>query len=189
MKKLGWCTDIHLDIALLKDEYGIRTFGQKLSKRNLDGLLITGDIAEMETVIPHLEELYEHFKKPIFFVLGNHDHYGSSIAGARDFMRQVIAQPAWNKEMTYLTLSDPIELTPKCALVGEDGWYDARNGNINTTTVALRDFTEVYDLRAVLARAFHPMPSLIGPTLARIGHDAAQRAKAKSSMPSKSTTT
>jgi Icc protein len=178
-KNLGWTTDIHLDIARLKDEFGIRTFGQKLSVQNIDGLLVTGDIAEADTLIPLLEEFHDFFQKPIYFVLGNHDHYGSSVSGVKDLMEHVTSQPKWRKELVYLGLSDYVELTPNVALVGENGWYDARHGDINNTVVGLRDFTEVYDLRAILARAFHPLPALLGPTLARLGHDSAKRAKVK----------
>src|SRR5688572_22159487 len=71
---LAWLTDIHLNF--LEDD-ARRDFAAAVAATGADGVVVTGDIAEAESLVPMLEELAEVVARPVWFVLGNHDFYGS----------------------------------------------------------------------------------------------------------------
>ena len=74
--RLGWMSDIHLNFL---DEEGLRSFFFDLSSYQVDGWLISGDIGESSNVINFLGLLASASDCPVYFVLGNHDFYGSSL--------------------------------------------------------------------------------------------------------------
>ena len=121
--KLGWLTDIHL--CFINTEKAIEIMRNFISEHSLDGLIISGDIECVEDLIL--------LNVPIFFVLGNHDFYGSDIESRREKMNVP----------TYLTKSNPIFIKERTFLTGEDGWYDMRAGNWKHTTVRLNDFFQI----------------------------------------------
>lgn len=122
--RLAWLTDIHLDHGPLGDI-------------DADGLLVTGDISNSCSLQMHLAELAQ--RTPLYFVLGNHDYYGSSITGVR---QQV---PQWAG--SWLHQDGPITLG-EWQLVGVDGWGDGRIGNAETP-VFLNDFLLIEELRGL----------------------------------------
>jgi len=70
--KLIWLTDIHLNFLwpeLRMDFY------RKTIDTSGDKTLISGDIAEATSISTILKKMAEAIKKPIYFVLGNHDYY------------------------------------------------------------------------------------------------------------------
>ena len=74
--KLTWITDVHLNF-LAKDER--MDFYHTLIATDSDGIMIRSDIAEATSIEPILKEMHNATQKPIYFVLGNHDYYRSSI--------------------------------------------------------------------------------------------------------------
>ena len=78
--KLAWGTDIHLNFLESADR---KIFYQDIVETKPNAVLISGDIAEAPTVSDILEEMAKHIAKPIYFVLGNHDYYQSSVANVR----------------------------------------------------------------------------------------------------------
>jgi hypothetical protein len=74
---------------------------------------------------------------PVYFVLGNHDFYRSSIARTR---QRVIRATREQPNLIYLTDCPPIELAPAVYIVGEDGWGDATIGDYANSYVRLNDF-------------------------------------------------
>lgn len=74
--KLAWLTDIHLNFIDLTQR---QKFYQEIIDSLCDGLLISGDIAEALCLEELLQELALYLKKPIYFVLGNHDYYRGQI--------------------------------------------------------------------------------------------------------------
>jgi predicted MPP superfamily phosphohydrolase len=119
---LGWATDLHFDHA---SEDEIEKF---LSSVKTDHLLITGDIANGKTVENALNLIQERLKIPVYFVLGNHDFYGSSIKEIREKA----------KKFNYLPQNDVA--IDGVLLVGADGWADGRSGNFHTSPVLMNDF-------------------------------------------------
>src|SRR5277367_679757 len=81
-------------------------------------LVVTGDIAESDSVTRYVRELAAI--APVYFVLGNHDYYRSSIASVRAAMQKL------DDSATYLPAHDPLRLTSRVVMLGVDGWGDAR---------------------------------------------------------------
>ena len=107
-----------------------------------EALLVTGDISEAEDVVFQLNRLTESIQKQIFFVLGNHDFYQSSIAKTR---RSVIDAARENGLFHYLTDCQPVSLSDSVELVGEDGWGDATQGDYDQSPIRLNDFARIED--------------------------------------------
>lgn len=127
----AWLTDIHLDH--LRDE----VLGAFIdSAKGYDGYLITGDISNSHKLISQLEACYAAWAAPIYFVLGNHDFWGSSFASVR---RRVVNFCKTHPECAYLSKSEPIWLG-NTAIVGHDGWYDALHGDVKGSRFLMSDW-------------------------------------------------
>lgn len=144
--RLVWCTDPHLNFV---ENNVVQALGDA-ARREGDALLVTGDIAEANSILSKLTTLQKRFMGPVYFVAGNHDFYGSSIAVVEEKLSRDRKEP-----LIYLTSKGVIELSPEVGLVGDDGWYDARNGNITNGAGALSmnlyDFTEIAEIKHALA--------------------------------------
>jgi Icc-related predicted phosphoesterase len=162
--RLGWATDIHLDFVQI---HGLKQLIRSIKLRKLDALALTGDIATAGTVATDLLRFREEFKIPIYFVLGNHDFYGGSIAEVRE---RIIELTQIYPDLVYLTCRGVISLNKKTAIIGHDGWPDGKAGDFFNSRVSLRDFYVIQEL-INLSRdeRYH--------ILNRYGEDAADQAK------------
>lgn len=140
MKRIAWVNDIHLSFVE-KDQR--LAFAEAVAWREPDAVLVGGDIAEGPTFEYYLLEMAELLCKPIYFVLGNHDFYGTSVASARQAARQL---GRTSEYLQYLPDVGPVELTPQTALVGHDGWADGRLGDYQRSDVLLNDYFVIEDL-------------------------------------------
>ena len=131
--RLAWTTDVHLNHATNTVQH---KFYQAVKDR-ADALLLTGDIAESPTIGRFLPVMAMVADRPIYFVLGNHDYYRGSIADTQFYVAQLAGEA---KDLVYLNLAGIVELTLHTALVGNDGWADARLGNFERTGLILNDF-------------------------------------------------
>lgn len=141
MSKFAWCTDIHLD-WLDSDESRIVAFTEDLIKTNPQGIFITGDISTARRVVYHLSVLDRIAQRPIYFVLGNHDYYGGSIDDVRKQMKDLSNISPFLK---YLPTTNYVPLTPTTAVLGHDGWYDALNGNWQTSNFMMNDWPSIQE--------------------------------------------
>lgn len=99
-----------------------------LKSSGADGLFITGDISSGRWIESDLRFLAQHFDGPIYFVLGNHDYHGRHIDSVHSDVRRLCGRYTnlhWMTDMGVVSLSDNV------ALIGADGWYDARLGDPN----------------------------------------------------------
>jgi 3',5'-cyclic-AMP phosphodiesterase len=138
--RLGWATDIHLNFLDAADR---RRFIESL-RGQVDALVITGDIAESDSIKETLRQIDAWLERPVHFVLGNHDYYRGSVAGTR---ANVVEVTNGCKNLTYLSRAGIVELTPNTCLVGHDGWADARLGDYDRSDVILNDFLLIDELR------------------------------------------
>jgi 3',5'-cyclic-AMP phosphodiesterase len=136
--RCSWLTDIHLNFLR---PLVLRAFYDRIAAEKPDALFLTGDIAESDSVVPRVTELAAHTGAKVYFVLGNHDYYRSSIRAVRQLAERIPGA-------TYMPASDPIQLTPSTVMIGVDGWGDARCGN-TASTVELSDWIRIEDFRAV----------------------------------------
>lgn len=146
--KLAWLTDIHLNFL---DSSRRNQFYYTLQEA--DRVIITGDISDGKNVAKHLTEMYRVINKPIYFVLGNHDFYHTSIGVMRDrVFNQDFMLEQLDGNVIYLTQSPiHIELTPGVFLIGVDGFADARSGDFAASPIALNDQNYIGELKHAAA--------------------------------------
>lgn len=138
--KAVWLTDIHLNFLKPKQ---VDAFLQSLSRETADCFLVSGDIGEADSVVSYLEQMAAILKRPIYFVLGNHDYYGASIEEVR---ARIAALPKQGN-LIWLNKVDYIGLTKETALVGHDSWADGRFGDFEGSSVELNDFRFIDELK------------------------------------------
>lgn len=130
-----WLTDIHLNFMR---PLALQAFYDRVRGEQPDLLLVTGDIGESDSVARFVGELAQI--APLYFVLGNHDYYRSSVATVRAAMQRLAAPTRW------LPALDPVRLTERIVLLGVDGWGDARCGDLESK-VELSDWLRIEDFR------------------------------------------
>ncbi len=151
-------------------------------KGQADALVITGDIAESNSLGEILRQMSVVLNMPVYFVLGNHDFYRGSVAGTRADVGEMIRG---SEKLVYLTQAGVVELTLNTALVGHDGWADARLGDFAGSKVFLNDFVVIRELhrwkdeftldKPALCRVLHELGDEAAQHLKRILPEAAQR--------------
>jgi len=141
--QVGWISDIHLDFL---DGNELKGFIGVLETCGVDAWLLTGDIGQANSVGGFLRMLESALLGKIYFVLGNHDYYGAGISRVR---QQVGAVAASSHRLIWLTQMDPQQLPGGAAIVGDDGWADARLGSPYITPVELTDFFAIEDFRGL----------------------------------------
>jgi predicted phosphohydrolase len=140
-RSLAWATDVHLDH--LPAVEGLLAFADELGRENPDAVLITGDISVSARLEVDLELLVDRLGCPLFFLLGNHDFYGSGIERVRERVRRLCAEETL---LRWLPEHGLVRLNDRAALIGVDGWGDARCGNWEHSPVRLSDFVLIEDL-------------------------------------------
>lgn len=146
MTRIAWGGDIHLDHA---GPAALETFFESVRKTDADMLVLCGDISGGYTLANWLDRLELELNLPVRFVLGNHDFYGSSFERTHKITRKAVAQSATIhddvKVLSWLS-DDVVEiLSDDAALVGHEGWYDARAGILGR--VIMNDFRYIEDLK------------------------------------------
>jgi 3',5'-cyclic-AMP phosphodiesterase len=145
MSKYAWITDVHLDF-LGEDNNKLIQFGESLVRDNPTGIFITGDISVAKKVTFHLSAIEKIVKRPIYFILGNHDYYGSSIENVRKQMREVTNISPF---LRYMQTMPYYSLGATTAVVGHDGWYDANWGDWKGSTMKILDWTAIKEFTLV----------------------------------------
>jgi Icc-related predicted phosphoesterase len=136
--KIAWVTDPHLNFISRRH---CRRIGETLAT-HADALLVTGDIAEIPTLRRVLRDLGGSFRKPVWFVLGNHDAYHGTLAQSRR-----IAADVSGKLLHWLPKAGVVHLDEETALVGHDGWYDAQYGDPLDTRFEMSDWDLIVDFK------------------------------------------
>ena len=86
----------------------------------------------------------QHIAKPIYFVLGNHDYYQSSVESVRQKVTQLSQE---NPSVNWLPETSLVQLNKDTLLLGEDCWADGRYGNYADSRVMLNDSRMIQELR------------------------------------------
>lgn len=144
--RLVWISDPHLLHARAAGTLPAFLAELEDACRGVDGLIATGDFAEARELEPHLVELSRAAGTKVYFVLGNHDYYGGYVEEVRE---RVVDLTRRHPNLIYLHRHGAVSLPGGVAVVGTDGWGDARLGNWSSSRVILNDFHLVYDLAAL----------------------------------------
>ena len=141
MSRFAWLTDIHLNHVTPERE---RQFLRELAANEPDGVLIGGDVSESMELVPHLKRIAATLACPVYFVLGNHDYYFSSIHRVRHVVSQLCREVP---RLIWLNEAGVVELAPGVGLVGCDGWADGKLGDYVTSSVMLNDYLLIEELK------------------------------------------
>jgi len=160
MPKLLWMSDIHLNFL---SEPEIVGFLASAADEAHDGILVGGDIAECHSYAAILRMLAEQTPQPIWFVLGNHDAYHGSLAGARE---QAVRLDAEVENLHWLPGMGVVALDEDTVLVGHGSWGDGRNGDALRTGIILNDWIVIEELAGL-------PDGLLLERLAELGDEAA----------------
>lgn len=157
MQDFIWTSDIHLD-RMNESEY--LDFKIYLQDTAPDGFIIAGDIAEAGSVVDFLEDLRYVLDCPIYFVLGNHDFWGGSFGEVKSDIRALVEK---HSDLFWLSEDGVISLDEKTALIGHDGWADARFGKISSSgNTVPRDFMRIKDLKGLFRTEYKSFLNKLG---------------------------
>ena len=159
--KVAWFTDIHLDFA---SPQTLERFWVESNLADFDVVVITGDIGESDTLHGWLKLFEQHVSRPIYFVLGNHDYYGSSFQNVHAHLTQILRTSPW---LTWLDTAEPVELGSGLGLIGVGGWSDGGYGSYDISPVRLSDWNYISDFAGL---DHHTR----GALLAKLGDQAAE---------------
>lgn len=138
--KLAWLTDIHLNFI---DDVARQKFYQDVVDTQCDGVLISGDIAEAPCLVDILKEIAHYIKKPVYFILGNHDYYKGLVNEVHDAMVALTKEYAG---LFWLPASGMQKVDNDTILIGQDGWADGRLGDFKNSHIVLNDSRMIGDL-------------------------------------------
>jgi 3',5'-cyclic AMP phosphodiesterase CpdA len=163
--RLAWLTDLHFNFLPYA---AVDEFLGRVEALEPSAVVITGDISDSRDLGRMLRHIEERVQRPVYFVLGNHDFYHGSIRGTRGIAQQLSHSGA-SARLHYLTaLSQPVELTPSVALIGHDGWADARLGDYERSLVMMNDYRLIAELAVHGKRERWPILQALGDEAA--GH-------------------
>jgi 3',5'-cyclic AMP phosphodiesterase CpdA len=148
MDRLAWISDPHLNFV----ERGSKAWRELVrAARAAGAVLLGGDISEAHTLERDLRALQQDLHLPVYFVLGNHDFYGGGVDQVRQRARALSQE---QPQLCWLPAvpGGHVPLGADVALLGVDGWGDARLGNAESSPVALNDFLLIEDHRNALVR-------------------------------------
>lgn len=164
---LAWLTDIHFDFL---EPPQVAQFLGSVRESGADAVMLTGDISESPHLIQRLAEMDAALERPIYFILGNHDFYYGSIRGVREAVVDLCRN---RPNLRYLTATaEPIRLADDLALVGHDGWADARLGDYERSMVMMYDYRLIDELA-------HMSKAQRWPVLHALGDAAAEAVREK----------
>jgi predicted phosphohydrolase len=166
MKRVLWLTDLHLNFV---EHEATEAFLSDVARREPDGVLVSGDIAEARDVDHYLTKMAEAWPFPIYFVLGNHDFYFGSIREVRDQVRALGRQ---FPQLYYLTGGGPYALSEHAAVVGHDGWADARLGDYERSLVMMNDYRLIAELASTDKQGRWPLLHALGDEAAAMARPA-----------------
>lgn len=144
--KLIWITDVSLQVQ--HDEVKQAFYEEikvEAENKSVSAILITGNVADAESLHRELDALHAGTGLDVFFVLGNGDFYGSNIRAVKKSLEEKYS----DLQNGVLYLSDTtfnLALSEDRYLVGVDGWCDGLAGTIVETDYNSLDNQYILDL-------------------------------------------
>lgn len=143
MPRIAWATDLHFEFC---NKARIMQFAEDVQRARPDMLLLAGDTATAESLTTALELLQRLVPCPIYFVLGNHDFYHGGIASVR---RVIDERTAASHSLRWLPAVGVVSVSAETAIIGVDGWADARYGDYEGSSIRLNDFRLIAEYRGL----------------------------------------
>jgi predicted MPP superfamily phosphohydrolase len=159
VESLTWLTDPHLELCSYQTRHQLY---DSINQAAGEIVIITGDLSAGSHRLAQYTELAEQIKKPVYFVLGNHDRYGTTFANTERVVERVTGRFS---HMVRLNGSQIIPLNNSVALIGVDGWADGLGGEGPETKARINDFYQILDF------ATDPEPRVFREMKERAGKD------------------
>jgi 3',5'-cyclic AMP phosphodiesterase CpdA len=141
MMQIAWLTDIHLNFVGRKE---VTRLCDDIRTSGADAMMITGDIAKSLHLTRYLDHFSTTLQVPVYFVLGNHDYYGSSIQKVNDAVGKLVSE---TPNLIWLSACPtPVHLTDYTCLIGHEGLADGRLGDPERSEVMLNDYYQIKEL-------------------------------------------
>lgn len=138
--RIAWLADIHLEWLNQKSR---KAFFDGIAEEHPDAVLVGGDICNHEYLESWLVKLQKMVQAPIYFCLGNHDFYHSSISEVRELARRITQA---HNQICWLPSADVVSLFGDVGLVGHGCWGDGRAGSFLKSPLSLNDFRYIKEL-------------------------------------------
>ena len=154
--KVLWLSDLHFDQTTDEQQ---SLLADTLAALAYDTVIITGDISSAPHLVRHLRMLADACApRRLLVVLGNHDYYNGSIRKVREAVARICRT---TRNLTHLGIGDVVALNANTAVIGHDGWADARAGWGRRSIIANRDHHSIEDFRNLTTQElFSRMESL-----------------------------
>jgi len=162
IKELALLTDLHLDRA---DNEAKNRLWDMLAGIRYDAALITGDISVAALLQNHLALISRAcWPRPVYFLLGNHDYFGSSLARVN-----LLVEATCKRHLNLIPvgLGEIVRLTRSTAIVAHAGWYDGQAGSGARTCIDTPDRLRIDDFQSLSRREFFAK-------LRNFGHESAK---------------
>ena len=141
--RLIWISDAHFEH--LKANQKSR-FLEKIARQESNAVLLGGDTTTAENLNIHLRQIETTLNRPIYFVLGNHDYYGASIADVRSSVQAISEKSSL---LNWLPNSGVVSLTDNTALIGHGCWADGRAGDFSLRPELLTDYFVIEEFKGL----------------------------------------
>lgn len=138
--RLTWLTDTHLQFCCKKDQ---EIFADHVANQKPDHVIITGDIADANSIKSTLITLQERVGVPIFYVLGNHDFYNGSIKEVRKWATH---NTITSGGKIFWMHGSFVKAKGNAALVGVDGMADGLLGDGKGSQIVLNDWRYIKEM-------------------------------------------
>lgn len=138
--RLAWMTDLHLEMVT---DAQFETFMKTIRAQNPTGVMITGDIGTGASLGDYLKRIDSALSIPIYFVLGNHDFYGSDFEAVHAEVRELHDA---HDNLVWMPKAGVVELNESTALVGHGGWSDGGYGDFMASSIMLNDHVHIRSL-------------------------------------------
>jgi DNA-binding protein HU-beta len=104
VESLTWLTDLHLEFCSHRTR---DRFYHSINQAPGEIVIITGDLSAGPHRLAQYTELAEQIRKPVYFVLGNHDRYGTTFANAEAVVERVTTL------FSHMVRLDGSQVTPR----------------------------------------------------------------------------
>jgi predicted MPP superfamily phosphohydrolase len=139
-----WLSDLHFDRASASQQ---RRLLDQIANTPSDSVLISGDISTSKHLNEHLALLASaSTSRPVYFVMGNHDFYGSSFRAVDTAINALCCRV---RNLHHLDGRQIIPLNHNTCLIGHRGWPDARSGYGVHSCLRSPDHREIHDFRGL----------------------------------------
>ena len=175
--KILWLSDLHFNVQDLWPA-GHDAYLHQLSEVEVDHLVITGDISiakHLNQALLAISEAAGH--RTVYFVLGNHDFYGSSFGEVDRAVARVCCQRA---NLHHLGHGEIIEVNQGTSLIGIGGWADGKAGYGRHTITRYNERKRIADFMGDSKQAVFERLARLGEASGDYLHEMASKALRRS---------